>query len=110
MVGTRTLVAATAEGPKLVEVALTTPQPDGARWVCRYTIGWPEGPQEREVRGPDGLAAVHSALTMIGLDINSSAYHLEGRLKWMDPWVGYGFPVPKEARDMLTGQDRELYG
>jgi hypothetical protein len=47
---------------------------------------------------------------MIGLDINSSAYHLEGRLKWMDPWVGYGFPVPKEARDMLTGQDRELYG
>ncbi len=110
MIGTRKLFVDAVDGRKDVEISITTPEPDGERWVCRYIIGWPEGPKERHVRGADGIAAVHSALQMIGLDLNSSSYHLEGRLKWMEPWVGYGFPVPKDARDMLTGQDKELYG
>jgi hypothetical protein len=110
MIGRRTLIISTDAGPQPVEVTLTSPEPDGARWMCRYTIGWPEGVQVREVRGADGIAAVHSALQMIGLDLNSSSYHREGRLKWMEPWVGYGFPVPKGARDLLTGQDKEVFG
>ena len=110
MIGTRTLFIDGEQGRQDVVISLTNPEPDGERWVCRYTIGWPDRPQRREVRGADGLAAVHSALMMIGLDINSSSYHRAGRLKWMEPWVGYGFPVPKDARDLLAGQDKELYG
>ena len=110
MLGNRVLYVTTADGPRDVEVRVEQPEPYGHVWKCQYSIGWPEAKFERRVQGGDALAAMHMALQMIGLDLNSSAYHSEGRLKWMEPWVGYGFPVPKDARDMLTGQDKEFYG
>lgn len=110
MIGKRTLRIVTDGDSQDVEIVLALPEPDGKGWVCSYSIGWPTGPQTRRVHGVDGIAAVHSALMMIGLDVNGSVYHQQGRLHWMEPFVGLGFPVPKAARDLLTGEDAELFG
>ena len=110
MIGKRTLSISGGRSTETVDIVVSSPEPDGERWVCSYSIGWPTGPQTRRVHGVDGIAAVHSALMMIGLDVNGSVYHQQGRLHWMEPFVGLGFPVPKAARDLLTGEDAELFG
>ncbi len=110
MIGKRTLRIVSDGASQDVEIVLASPEPDGEGWVCSYSIGWPTGPQTRRVHGVDGIAAVHSALMMIGLDVNGSVYHQQGRLHWMERFVGLGFPVPKAARDLLTGEDAELFG
>lgn len=46
----------------------------------------------------------------IGITLYMSRYHAERRLSWNADWDGYGFPVPKNGRDLLVGQDAEFYG
>lgn len=109
MIGKRTLRIVTDGISQDVEIVLASPEPDGESWVCSYSIGWPTGPQTRWVQGMDGIAAVHSALMMIGLDVNGSVYRQQGRLRWVEPFTGLGFPVPRNGRDLLMGEDAELY-
>jgi len=46
----------------------------------------------------------------IGSDIYFSDYHETERLYFETPGSGYGFPVPKNARDTLVGDDKRFDG
>ena len=46
----------------------------------------------------------------IGSDIYFNDYHKTGRLYFEPPGSGYGFPVPKNARDTLVGDDKRFDG
>ena len=77
-------------------------------WSCSYSIGWPDRPKVAEARGADGIQALYLAMERIALDLYASEHHRSGRLSWQKQGRGYGFPVPKSARDELIGDDREL--
>jgi hypothetical protein len=47
---------------------------------------------------------------MIGAHLYFSDYHKTGCLYFEKQGSGYGFPVPKNARDMLIGDDRTFEG
>jgi hypothetical protein len=44
----------------------------------------------------------------VALALYTSEHHKLGRLYWQKPGRGYGFPIPKPARDELVGDDRDL--
>src|SRR3954453_23264775 len=83
----------------LVPVSLYAPEKNEKDWGCRYTIGWPIGIESRATYGIDSAQALILTLQSIGTNLYFSDYHKSGRLKWGDPNDGYGFPVPKNARD-----------
>lgn len=89
-----------------VEIGISAPEktPDGA-WRCRYTIGWPDEPADREVFGADAIQVLVLTLQMIGFDIYRSDYHESGNLFSEKPGDGYGFPVMAPYRDWLIGDD-----
>lgn len=60
--------------------------------------------------GYDSVQARVLAINSIGNDLYFSDYHKTGRLKWEKPNSGYGFPVTKNARDLLVGYDKEFDG
>jgi hypothetical protein len=93
-----------------VPVCLFSPQEDDRCWICRYTIGWPNGIESRAGHGVDSVQALVLAINSIGNSLYLSDYHKTGRLKWGDPNEGYGFPVTNTARDMLIGYDKRFDG
>jgi hypothetical protein len=93
-----------------VAVRLFAPEFDGVSWVCRYQIDWPHGRRTGFAAGLDSVQALHLTMQKIGIDIYTSEYHATGRLAWEKQGAGYGFPVPKNARDVLVGDDREFEG
>jgi len=109
--GTRTLTVVTDGGAEIpVEIRIFCPEVSGAKWDCRYEIDWPEGTWKSHTLGNDALHALHLAQLKIGTDLYMSRYHHDRRMWWQKPWIGYGFPMPKDARDLLIGHDREFYG
>lgn len=44
------------------------------------------------------------------MDLYVILYHLSGDLKWEKAGDGYGFPVPKNGRDLLIGSDKTFDG
>lgn len=44
------------------------------------------------------------------MELYVSPHHLAGDLKWEKSGDGYGFPVPKNGRDMLIGADKAFEG
>jgi hypothetical protein len=44
------------------------------------------------------------------MELYVSPYHLSGDLRWEKTGDGYGFPVPKNGRDMLVGADKSFAG
>jgi hypothetical protein len=110
LIGTRTLTVETNEGTKSVDVRMHLPEPSGTIWLCRYDIGWPEGKVESSAAGNDALHAVLMAMQKISQDLYMSRYHHERKMSWGKGWVGYGFPMPKNGRDLLIGHDKEFYG
>lgn len=110
-IGTRTLFVETPAGPKEVQIRVFAPEHIGEnRWDCRYEIDWPEGLVKSHMHGNDALHALNFVLMKIGTELYMSRYHHEGRMWWLKPWVGYGFPLPKGARDLLIGDDKRFYG
>lgn len=109
-IGTRILTVATPEGNKEVLIRLFAPVDRPPFWECAYQIDWPEGRFDSFAAGNDALHALHLAQLKIGTDLYMSRYHAEGRMAWLKPWIGYGFPVPKEARELLVGDDARFYG
>lgn len=77
----------------------------GRDWSCRYIIGWPNGSDEGAGHGVDEVQALIATLQLIGMRIYFSEYHRSGRLRFEEFGRGYGFPVPKNARDLLVGDD-----
>lgn len=106
MIGTRVLRLREADREVKVPVRLFAPEKgDGGGWFCRYQIGWPEEPHDYAGWGADAVQAILLTLEMIGIEIYVSEYHKSGRLMWEAPGKGYGFPVPRNARDLLIGDD-----
>lgn len=110
IIGTRTLTVETPLGERPVEIRMFAPKHSDRHWVCRYEIDWPEGTAQGSMQGADALSALHGALMFIGIDLYASPYHSSGKMWWAKPFVGYGFPVPKDAREILVGEDQKYYG
>lgn len=79
-------------------------------WICRYSIGWPDSARDSFGAGVDSIQALHLALQKIGIELYASAYHKAGVLMFDRPGNGYGFPIPKNGRDLLIGDDKIFEG
>ena len=110
IIGTRTLTVATSAGDRPVIIRMFEPIADGPAWDCSYEIDWPEGLVKSHAMGNDALHAIDMAQQKIATDLYMSRYHHERKMWWIKPWIGYGFPMPKGARDLLIGDDQEYYG
>lgn len=88
-----------------IPISIDLPVQGERDWSCVYRIGWPDGTHNGSGYGLDGMQALMLALQAIGADIYTSAYHRSGRLSWLDPGDGYGFPVPKTISHLLIGTD-----
>lgn len=101
------------QGPAIIPVPISIQAPveDPLRgWRCAYEIGWPDKPRYSAGYGIDAVQALHLTLQKIGIELYTSEAHEEGRL-WFDrPGSGYGFPVPKNVRDLLIGDDARFEG
>jgi len=93
-----------------VPVRLYAPEGSRKHWSCRYTIEWPDGTYSSAGYGVDQFQAITLTLQKIGTDLYFSDYHKTGRLYFEKPGSGYGFPVPKNARDLLVGEDKRFEG
>jgi hypothetical protein len=74
-------------------------------WECYFEIGWPHGLQRKYAAGEDAVQALECALRLVGTLLYTSDLHETGRLVWLQPGGGYGFPVPGTIRDLLVGDD-----
>jgi hypothetical protein len=90
-----------------VPVRVFWPIQDKGGWDCRWEIVWPDRQRANSGRGTDAIQALLNALQMVGTEIYCSEEHRSGKLSWDDNWSGYGFPVPGNMRDLLTGNDRK---
>lgn len=106
IIATRTLVLSNTKGDTEIPVRLFAPEIAKIDWICRFEIDWPQGKAERWGAGSDAVQALLIALQMIGAEIYASDYHESGRLRWLVPGRGYGFPVTNNIRDLLVGDDK----
>jgi hypothetical protein len=81
------------------------PEQDGGAWKCRFEIDWPEGRREQFAGGYDSMQAMVIALQLIAHLVYTSEHHDTGNLFLQTPGSGYGFPVMRDMRDMLIGDD-----
>jgi hypothetical protein len=110
VIGTRVLTIRSPDADIPVPVRLCAPEYDDGHWICRYTIGWPEQPRDSFGAGVDALQALHLTMQKIGIDLYASEAHKAGTLMWDKPGDGYGFPIPKNGRDLLIGMDKIFEG
>jgi hypothetical protein len=89
-----------------IPVRIYWPVEDKAAWSCRWEIQWPGRTRSNAARGTDAIQALILALMMIGSELYCSEEHKSGHLSWANEWIGYGFPVPNNVRDMLVGDDK----
>lgn len=92
-----------------VDVELHAPEPERKAWVCRFTIGWPEGIESGEAGGFDSMQALFLAMHAIASRLYTSPHHHAGRLAWQKAGDGYGFPISRGGREELVGEDRVYY-
>jgi hypothetical protein len=110
VIGTRLFHVVTNGARIPVEVRLFQPQTDGRGWHCRYEIDWPDVPRASEAWGADALQAIELTLQKIGIEFYTSPWHEAGQIEWTGQGGGYGFPLPRNARDLLIGNDKTVYG
>ncbi|MBV5271379.1 MAG: hypothetical protein JZU55_17565 [Afipia sp.] len=96
------------EAATAIPVSVFTPVQEDTDWSCVFSIGWPELTLERKVFGIDAIQSLELALRMIGTELYTSEDHKAGRLMWLKPGAGYGFPVPNIIRDTPVGEDRDF--
>lgn len=92
----------TDEPAASIPVRVLMPVQEDIDWSCAFSIGWPDRILER-----NAIQSLELALRMIGTELYASEYHKTGRLIWLKPGAGYGFPVPNIIRDTLIGEDRD---
>ena len=104
IIATRHLVL--RDQTRTIDIPIRIHAPETAKvdWICRFDIGWPEGRAERWGAGVDTVQALLFTLQMIGAEVYASSEHKSGRLDWLEPGRGYGFPVPRNIQDLLVGQ------
>jgi hypothetical protein len=106
---TRILELQTRQGRVEVPIHIDVPEMSGGSWRCRYEIGWPGGAKTMTAWGVDSVQAIVLALQMIGTDLYTSGHHKAGELSSGEGEGGYGFPVPANLRDLLTGDDAKYF-
>lgn len=109
IIATRVLLLREGERDLEVPIRIHAPREDGECWMCDYEIDWPHETWRRYAAGLDAVQALVLALQKIGTELYTSEYHQSGRLMWVDPSQGYGFPLPSNARDMLRGDDTRFF-
>jgi hypothetical protein len=109
IIAKRALVLRRRTGNLRIPISIHAPEKAKVDWICRYEIGWPGGKAKRWSGGVDAVQALELAFSMIGAEINTSRYSKSGRLQWLEPGRGYGFPVPKNIRDLLVGDDKRYF-
>jgi hypothetical protein len=92
-------------GESKMEIRLFMPAEDDGTWWCAYEIDWPDGKKAGAIAGYDSVQAILLTLASIGAQLYTSPYHEAGQLTWTAAGEGYGFPVPKNFRDLLRGTD-----
>jgi hypothetical protein len=98
-----------ADGRELdVPIRIYLPIDKGDHWQCDYEIAWPDAVRRRKIRGVDSLQAMFLALQTIGSELYHSDAHKSGKLKWEKPGGGYGFPLHRQIRDLLEGDDTSM--
>jgi hypothetical protein len=111
LIASRELRYETEDGTVIsVPIRIYAPEGAGKDWRSRFTIGWPNGVYAGAGHGVDQVQALILALQSIGVKIYFSDYHKTGRLYFDKPGNGYDFPVPKNARDLLVGDDKKFGG
>jgi len=91
-----------------IPIRIHAPQPATGDWSCRFEVGWPDGGLTMDAGGIDAVQALDLALRMIGAQIYASDHHASGKLVWLEPGKGYGFPVTSNLRDLLVGDDKRF--
>jgi hypothetical protein len=109
VIASRTLKLMGTQGESEIPIRIFAPEDQKDAWSCRYEIDWPEGTQVMTSWGQDSAQALILAMSMIGADIYSSAYHKSGKLMLEARGNGYGFPVPSSLRDLLEGDDAKYF-
>ncbi|WP_157085371.1 DUF6968 family protein [Methylobacterium sp. Leaf99] len=93
-----------------VKIDIHMPEPNESDWICRYDIQWPDSTQSNFAKGSDSIQALHLGLQRICLDLYMSEYHATGNLFWSAPGGGYGFPITRNGRSFLIGDDKTFEG
>jgi hypothetical protein len=106
----RELAVVDKAGRHPVPIRLFPPEQNDRSWICRYEIEWPERLRSGAGYGVDGIQALTIALQNIGVELYASAYHQAGTLFFDKPGNGYGFPIAKNARHLLVGDDATFDG
>lgn len=109
IIATRSLTLRKAGGNIEIPIHIHAPEMVKVEWICRFEIGWPDATAERWGTGSDAIQALLFALQMIGAEIYASHYHETGKLEWLAPGRGYGFPVTHNIRDLLIGDDKAFF-
>jgi uncharacterized protein DUF6968 len=91
-----------------VPVRIHLPVDKNDHWQCDYEIDWPAALRKSAARGIDSLQALLMAMHKIGVEIYNSDAHRSGKLRLDRPGGGYGFPLPREIRDLYEGDDKEM--
>ena len=104
----RTLFIRTGRTTVKVPVIIEVPFFDRNAWICKFSIGWPEGTAYHHGMGFDAVQAMQGALKTIAIHLYASPYHHSGQLLFDKPGDGYGFPLPFGGRDQAIGSDKTL--
>lgn len=105
----RTLYLASPDGDVPVTVSIFESKEGDRCWEAAFLIDWPNKPERGIGRGYDAIQATLIAMQMIAVSLYASAHHEAGRLRWVKPGTGYGFPMPKSGRENLIGDDAEFF-
>jgi hypothetical protein len=99
------------EGGRDIEVPVRfyKPQEENGHWLCRLEIDWPDEQEAMSMHGYDAVQAMVLALQMVGSRLYASEEHKAGKLHFVEPGRGYGFPVIRAERGQLIGDDREFF-
>ncbi len=108
VIASRILKHRDQNGDRDISIRIHAPEKDRVDWICRFQIEWPNETADRWGSGVDAVQALLQAFQMIGAEIYTSNLHASGQLSWFEQGGGYGFPVPNNIRDLLTGADAEF--
>lgn len=107
---THTLFVKNSAGETPVEIRIYKPKQAGSHhWTCDFEINWPDRTTHFKGSGHDALQALTLTLQLIGVQLYTSAYHQQSRLRAYDKEQGYGFPVTSNLRDLLIGADKAAF-
>jgi hypothetical protein len=109
LIATRVLKLRRPTGDMEIPIRIFAPEQQATDCVCRFEVDWPDGTWAMAAGGVDAIQALELALKMIGAQIYTSDHHASGKLMWLEPGKGYGFPVTNNIRDLLVGDDKKFF-